>query len=68
MGCRAVSRVSRLWFYRIRGENTPVVRVVINQSGLMRLEEGRAWARTGLGVVMGVGCAIAVGMESGGER
>lgn len=62
VGCRAVSRVSRLSFDGIRGENTPVLRVVISQSGLMRSEEGREWAKTGLWVVTGVGCVVAVGM------
>ena len=68
MGCRAVSRVSRLSFDGIRGENTPVLRVVISQSGLMRSEEGMEWVKTGMWVVTGVGCVMAVGMGRGSEE
>ena len=63
VGRRLVSRVSRLAFDRVRGENTPVLQVVIDQSGLMRSEGRMEWAKTGLWIVVGSGCVIAVRVE-----
>ena len=61
---RLVSRVSRFSFDRIRWEKSPVLRVVVDQSGLMRLEEKEQWAKIGLWIMMGIGCAIAVTLKS----
>ena len=60
--------MSRLSFDGIRGDSTPVLRVVVNQSGLMRSEEGMEWVKTGVWVVTGVGCVMAVGMGRRSEE